>query len=104
MSITIHSISAINIEEIEGTELYSITSRNINKIFVIGLSKTIGRNHSGNIDIGYITGHKYINAVTKTEYKCIISLNFTVIAANINPTPNEKNTIKNKGKITNKTV
>ena len=42
--------------------------------------------------------------MVKTEYKCIISLNFTVIAANINPTPKEKKTIKISGTGTNNIV
>ena len=74
------------------------------KIFVMGFNKTIFSSHSGKIVIGYITGVRYINAVIKTEYKCIISLNFTVIAAKTNPTPREKNTIKNNGIGTRSTV
>ena len=38
------------------------------------------------------TGVKYVNAVRNTEYKCIISLNLTVTADKIIPTPNENNT------------
>lgn len=73
-------------------------------MFVIGFNLTIGANQSGKIDIGYITGVKYIKAVVKTEYKCMISLNFTVTAAKINPTPKHKITSKIKGIGTNKTL
>ena len=45
-----------------------------------------------------------MSAVVKTEYKCIISLNFTVKAARKSPTPNEKTTKNANGITDNITV
>ena len=45
-----------------------------------------------------------MNAVVNTEYKCIMSLNLTVIADRIKPTPRQKRTNNIKGIGISKTV
>lgn len=95
---------AINSEAALGRELYIITSLNIITKFVIGFNITNFLIVLGKMDIGYITGVKYNNAVIKTEYKCTISLNLTAIAPKINPVPKENTITKSNGIIDNKIV